>query len=210
MNDEPKGSAPVGQLEAPATTHKKDFDIVSLLVGQFCHEIISRVIPGAVILVLYEHCYIRDAAHLFHESSPVLGSVLFMFSWLVGLTLEGVGFFPIVTFCLKSYLKNDRSEFLSAYDPRQADVAILKKGNAEKVLFRGMIIISGITVLVPPRLIPCCYWPAWLVFGCKVYYWGIIGIIIFGSAYYWTRRINRYHEKRFRRYHNKLGKGKEG
>jgi hypothetical protein len=143
------------------------------LIREFFHEFISRVIPGLVILALYQHKYAMDAFAIFCHSPILLGTSILVAAWLIGVILDNLVFAPfalMLTFmewltrcirvkwpskCVKWLSKCVKSlcEFFlpkDALSKNEQDRRLHLKDTGERVMFRGMIIICLFTKWVMP------------------------------------------------------------
>ncbi len=153
------------------------------LIQHFFTDVISRVIPGSIVIFLYFGSRVKAAVSGSHEQAILALICLAASAWLVGVILEIITF-TLPLLLLKFFrrgLKRAKDEWskwlynklerlhnslaLAGEKPWKDDSAFgrrVLKLSAEKILFRHMLVISLWTLVYPPPALPTyLHWQWW-------------------------------------------------
>jgi hypothetical protein len=133
------------------------------LLSYYIGEIITRVIPGIIVIGLYGSKFVTVVNSSSHDSSTFLTICIILIAWLIGLTLD-IFFFAVGGFFLKlKRLSWFHGKLLTEKDALRPDKHPNKESDAQKcnrlqlmlinptrALFRVMLCISIITIFSPP------------------------------------------------------------
>jgi len=98
-----------------------------LLIINFFHEVISRIVPGLVVVILFFPDVVRQCYAEFHDSYILFGLTIFIIGWLIG-TIVDVGFY--------SFIYHLRKILLSFYHEKKLKVAEESKNESRRTKFR--------------------------------------------------------------------------
>jgi hypothetical protein len=173
------------------------------LGSHFFGDLISRLIPGIVIIGLYgKHLLIR-ADHAFHGPSVLLTVCIFFVAWLIGATLDTLTFRPVIalfklvpdTWTLSwlrdkllpnlqqggtSAPKTGNATPIAESDAQKYDRLQRLRMEAERALFRCMMCISALTII---------WWPTTFSgVGWIRYFYSVVGTGIFFVCWWFSRK----------------------
>lgn len=177
------------------------------LVSEFFIDIITRIIPGFVILGLYPDKLFHTVFLKFQNLPFLLIPCLIGAAWVVGFTVERITYVPFAIICFFRR-KNKRSDHLIADRP-YADFFKTKhkkveesfdyfkfnrrhqlKLDGEKIFCRVMCAISLASCIWPPTstLLKCGQWPLFRVLCHAIPVYSFFATLVFGAAWLWADR----------------------
>lgn len=193
------------------------------LVSEFFIDIITRVIPGFVILALYPDKLFDTVFLKFQNLTFLLIPGLIGAAWVIGFAIERITYVPFAIICFFRR-KNKRSDHLIAdrpyvdffktkhkaveesFDYFKFNRRHQQKLDGEKIFCRVMCAISlGTCIWLPTStLLKCGQWPSMHVSGHDIPLYSLFGTLIFGAAWLWDdknciRRITIYFRRNRKR-----------
>lgn len=163
----------------------KKGQIIQDLAAAFYHEGFARAVPGLVVLALYVEHQVRDAFAQLHDGSIVLALGILVVAWLIGLAIEFAGFVPIAL-GLRFLKRRTRWNWPRGVHARllpdslpgseKVEWIYYRKYIGEKLMIRGMFLISLFTLIKTPRLFGGFQWELG---------YGILASILFFLFWFW-------------------------
>lgn len=175
------------------------------LISEFFIDIITRIIPGFIILALYPDKLFNSVFAEFQNTPILLIPGLIGAAWVIGFAIEQasylIGAWPIRLFCRKktscflSLIGNHTPSdcFKTNNKDLEKDFKFFKfnrrhqqKQAGERIFFRVMCAISIFTGFHPPtlKLLSGDNWPP-LSICHYIPLYSFLGALIFGAAWFW-------------------------